>query len=117
MLDNLTLSYIKEIQEASKQNRLVAFVGAGASCDAGIPLWNDLVGRMAKVLPHEMQAKYDNLQLAQLVRETSDEKAYYASVRKHLLQNITCPNAIHDAILELDPNCIKRSGDGSLIRS
>ena len=106
MLDNLTLSYIKEIQEASKQNRLVAFVGAGASCDAGIPLWNDLVGRMAKVLPHEMQAQYDNLQLAQLVRETSDEKAYYASVRKHLLQNVTCPNAIHDAILELDPNCI-----------
>ena len=106
MLDNLTLSYIKEIQEASKQKRLVAFVGAGASCDAGVPLWNDLVGRMAKVLPREIQAKYDNLQLAQLVRETSDEKAYYASVRKHLLHNITCPNAIHDAILELDPNCI-----------
>ena len=106
MLDNLTLSYIKEIQEAAQQNRLVAFVGAGASCDAGVPLWNALVGRMANVLPQELQAKYDNLQLAQLVRETCDEKAYYASVRKHLLQNITCPNAIHDAILELDPNCI-----------
>ena len=106
MLDNLTLSYIKEIQEASQQNRLVAFVGAGASCDAGVPLWNDLVGRMTNVLPQEIQTKYDNLQLAQLVRETSDEKAYYTSVRKHLLQNITCPNAIHDAILELDPNCI-----------
>lgn len=106
MLDNLTLSYIKEIQEAAQQNRLVAFVGAGASCDAGVPLWNALVGRMANVLPQELQAKYDNLQLAQLVRETCDEKAYYGSVRKHLLQNITCPNAIHDAILELDPNCI-----------
>ena len=35
-----------------------------------------------------------------------DEKAYYASVRKHLLQNATCPNAIHDGILELDPSCI-----------
>ena len=106
MLDNLTISYIKEIQEASAQNRLVVFVGAGASCDAGIPLWNDLVSQMAKVLPQEIQAKYDNLQLAQLVRETSDEKAYYASVRKHLLQNATCPNAIHDGILELDPACI-----------
>ena len=106
MLDNLTISYIKEVQEAAQQNRLVAFVGAGASCDAGVPLWNALVGRMANVLPQEIQAKYDNLQLAQLVRETCDEKAYYASVRKHLLQNITCPNAIHDAILELDPNCI-----------
>jgi hypothetical protein len=106
MLDNLTISYIKEIQEASQQNRLVAFVGAGASCDAGVPLWNGLVDRMANVLPQEIQAKYDNLQLAQLVKETCDEKAYYASVRKHLLQDITCPNAIHDAILELDPNCI-----------
>lgn len=106
MLDNLTISYIKEIQEASEQNRLVVFVGAGASCDAGVPLWNDLVSQMAKVLPQEIQAKYDNLQLAQLVRETSDEKAYYASVRKHLLQNATCPNAIHDGILELDPACI-----------
>lgn len=106
MLDNLTISYIKEIQEASEQNKLVVFVGAGASCDAGVPLWNDLVSQMAKVLPQEIQAKYDNLQLAQLVRETSDEKAYYASVRKHLLQNATCPNAIHDGILELDPACI-----------
>lgn len=106
MLDNLTISYIKEIQEASAQNRLVVFVGAGASRDAGIPLWNDLVSQMAKVLPQEIQAKYDNLQLAQLVRETSDEKAYYASVRKHLLQNVTCSNAIHEGILELDPSCI-----------
>lgn len=106
MLDNQTISYIKEIQEASAQNRLVVFVGAGASCDAGIPLWNDFVSQMAKVLPQEIQAKYDNLQLAQLVRETSDEKAYYASVRKHLLQNATCSNAIHDGILELDPTCI-----------
>lgn len=106
MLDNLTISYIKEIQEASAQNRLVVFVGAGASCDAGIPLWNDFVSQMAKVLPQEIQAKYDNLQLAQLVRETSDEKAYYASVRKHLLQNATCSNAIHVGILELDPTCI-----------
>ena len=106
MLDNLTISYIKEIQEASAQNRLVVFVGAGASCDAGIPLWNDFVSQMAKVLPQEIQAKYDNLQLAQLVREMCDEKAYYASVRKYLLQNATCPNAIHDGILELDPACI-----------
>lgn len=106
MLDNLTISYIKEIQEASVQNRLVVFVGAGASCDAGVPLWNDFVSQMAKVLPQEIQAKYDNLQLAQLVRETSDEKAYYANVRKYLLQNVTCPNAIHDAILELYPACI-----------
>lgn len=106
MLDNLTISYIKEIQEAAHQNRLVAFVGAGASCDAGVPLWNGLVGRMANVLPQEIQAKYDKLQLAQLVKETCDEKAYYSSLRKHLLQNVTCPNAIHDAILELEPNCV-----------
>lgn len=106
MLDNLTISYIKEIQEASHQKRLVAFVGAGASCDAGVPLWNDLVSKMAEVLPQEIQLKYDNLQLAQLIRETSDEKAYYASVRKHLSQNVTSPNAIHDAILDLDPNCV-----------
>lgn len=106
MLDNLTISYIKEIQEASAQNRLVFFVGAGASCDAGVPLWNSFVSQMAEVLPQEIQVKYDNLQLAQLVRETSDEKAYYASVRKHLLQNATCPNAIHDGILELEPACI-----------
>ena len=63
MLDNLTISYIKEIQEASLQNRLVAFVGAGASCDAGVPLWNDLVNQMASVLPQDIQTKYDNLQL------------------------------------------------------
>lgn len=115
MLDNLTISYIKEIQEASAQNRLVVFVGAGASRDAGVPLWNDLVSQMAKVLPQEIQEKYDNLQLAQLVREMSDEKAYYASVRKHLLQNATCSNAIHDGILELDPSCIITTNYDSLL--
>lgn len=70
MLDKLIISYIKEIQEASHQNRLVVSVGAGASYDAGVPLWNDFVGQMAKVLPQEIQTKYDNLQLTQLVRET-----------------------------------------------
>lgn len=43
MLDNTIISYIKALQAASKENRLVIFAGAGTSVDAGIPHWNDLI--------------------------------------------------------------------------
>ena len=51
MLDNTIISYIKSLQAASKENRLVVFAGAGTSSDAGIPLWNDQVNQLANIGP------------------------------------------------------------------
>lgn len=108
MLDNLTIQYIKDIQQASQQNKLVIFVGAGASMDAGVPGWGDFVGELAMSLPESIQDtyKHDYLRLAQIYKETFDNKAYYDGVKTALLRNVKSPNAIHDAILELEPNVI-----------
>ena len=81
MLDNLTIQYIKDIQQASQQNKLVIFVGAGASMDAGVPGWGDFAGELAKSLPESIQStyKHDYLRLAQIYKDTFDRKDYYNS--------------------------------------
>lgn len=105
MLDNTIISYIKALQAASKENRLVIFAGAGTSADAGIPLWNNLVNQLASVLPEDVRKSVgdDNLQLSEIYREVSDDKDYYDGIEKTLLKNAKSPNAIHDAILALNP--------------
>ena len=108
MLDNTIISYIKALQAASKENRLVIFAGAGTSVDAGIPLWSNFVNELSKVLPNDVKdnANGDNLQLAELYREVSDDKDYYDGIESVLLKNAKAPNSIHDAILALNPSHI-----------
>lgn len=105
MLDNTQITYIKALQKASKQNKLVIFAGAGTSADAGIPLWNTLIDKLTETLPDEVKRNNngDNLQLAELFREISDDKDYYESIESVLLKDATSPNAIHDTILSLQP--------------
>ena len=104
-MNNITKSYIKDIQQAISENRLVIFAGAGTSCDAGVPMWNDLVMNLASIFPETLceENKHDLLRLAQLFRETCDDKAYYDRVKSELTSNIKAPNAIHSSIFELNP--------------
>ena len=105
MLDNTQISYIKVLQKASRQNKLVIFAGAGTSVDAGIPLWNTLIDKLTEVLPDEVKHnnRSDNLKLAELFREVSDDKDYYESIESVLFKDATSPNVIHDTILSLQP--------------
>ena len=45
-MDKQQLSNLLHIQNASRENRLVVFVGAGVSRKYGIPTWNDLIKTM-----------------------------------------------------------------------
>ena len=105
MLNNTQITYIKALQKASKENRLVIFAGAGTSADAGIPLWTELIKELAKTLPEEVSHNFENdfLQLAQIYREVNDDKDYYDGIEAVLMRNAKSPNAIHDAILDLNP--------------
>lgn len=105
MLNNTQIAYIKAIQKASKENRLVIFAGAGTSFDAGVPLWSGLVNELSRVLPEEVRHNFegDNLQLTQLYREVSDDKDYYDGIESVLLQHAKSSNVIHDTILSLNP--------------
>jgi len=68
-------------------------------------MWNDLVMNLASIFPESLREenKHDLLRLAQLFRETCDDKAYYDSVKRVLTSNIKAPNAIHSSIFELNP--------------
>jgi NAD-dependent SIR2 family protein deacetylase len=89
MLDNTQIFYIKALQKASRQNKLVIFAGAGTSVDAGIPLWNTLIDKLTEVLPDEVKHnnRSDNLKLAELFREVSDDKDYYESIESTRWRN------------------------------
>ena len=42
-MNNIQISNILRIQEASKQDKLVIFVGAGVSTNSGVPMWSKLI--------------------------------------------------------------------------
>ena len=42
-MNNVQLSNILHIQEASKQDKLIIFVGAGVSTNSGVPMWGKLI--------------------------------------------------------------------------
>ena len=63
-MDKLQYSNLLHIQEASKQGRLVVFVGAGVSANSGVPVWSALI----KEMKNECNLEYENddLKIAQL---------------------------------------------------
>lgn len=56
-MENIQLSNILHIQEASKQGKLVMFVGAGVSADSGVPMWSELIQGLKKELPYSLKMK------------------------------------------------------------
>lgn len=103
-MDNDIISHIKQIQEASRQNRLVIFVGAGVSASAGVPLWRDLISEIKKELPQDViKEETDFLKIAQLYKEQRGEKEYLERVKEILRIDKVAPSPIHDALIKLNP--------------
>ena len=102
-MDNMTLSHILQIQEAMRQNRLVVFVGAGASASSGVPTWAKLIQSFQSELPQEMYDEGDALKTAEAYRELRGDVEYLAHVKKVLKYGeVTC-GLVHEAIMEMDP--------------
>ncbi len=103
-MDNDIISHIKQIQEASRQNRLVIFVGAGVSASAGVPLWNELINEMKKELPIDIiKDETDFLKIAQLYKDQRGEKEYLERVKDILQIDKVAPTPIHDVLIKLNP--------------
>lgn len=102
-MDNITRSHIEQIQQASKQNRLVIFVGAGVSSNSGVPLWSDLIKSLKTSLPDHVNEDTDSLKIAQLYKELRGEKEYLEKIKEILKFGKVSPNEIHKAIYELNP--------------
>lgn len=106
---------LKRLNEAYKKNNLVIFVGAGVSMNSNIPNWENLVNELAKELPESFQNDSDKLRTVQLYKNNRGEKEYLDKVRSVLKHNKTTPNAIHKAILDLNPEHIITTNYDDLI--
>lgn len=60
-MNNIQISNILRIQEASKQDKLVIFVGAGVSTNSGVPMWSKLIESLKDDLPESLKRETDDL--------------------------------------------------------
>lgn len=102
-MDKELLSHIQHIQDASKQGRLVIFVGSGVSANSGVPMWKELIDEFKKELPEELDNETDYLKIAELYKNSRGHKEYMDKVKNVLKYRSTLPNPIHKAILDLKP--------------
>ena len=102
-MDNQQIANLLNIQRASRENRLVIFVGAGVSMNSSVPSWNQLINRMKAELPNEFSEETDALKIAQIYKDSCGHKEYMDKVKDILLYNKAVPNPLHKSILALNP--------------
>ena len=102
-MDNQQIANLLNIQRASRENRLVIFVGAGVSMNSGVPSWNQLTNRMKAELPNEFSEETDALKIAQIYKDSRGHKEYMDKVKDILLYDKAVPNPLHKSILALNP--------------
>ena len=84
-MDKLQYSNLLQIKEASKQGRLVVFVGAGVSNNSGVPTWSQLINEMKSCCGIENET--DDLKIAQLYKDARGDKEYMDKARRNYLDN------------------------------
>ena len=109
-MDNQQIANLLNIQRASRENRLVIFVGAGVSMNSSVPSWNQLINRMKAELPNEFSEETDALKIAQIYKDSRGHKEYMDKVKDILLYNKAVPNPLHKSILASNPQPIGFSG-------
>ncbi len=102
-MDKQQIANLLRIQQASRTNKLVVFVGAGVSQNSGIPTWNNLINSMLDELPSELCKESDVLKLAQMYKNSRGHKEYMDKIKNVLLYNKAVPNPLHKSIIALNP--------------
>lgn len=113
-------SFIKESREiickASKNNKLIVFVGAGVSVNSGYPSWLNLISEFAMGLGIDLNSSSvdDYLKIPQYYYNLRKSKEYYDVILNKFNIN-AIPNKIHELILELEPAHIITTNYDNLI--
>ncbi|MFL0162951.1 SIR2 family protein [Aquirufa salirivi] len=95
---------IKRILEASENDQLVIFIGAGVSINSGIPSWKDLIAKLVNELPESIKnSGEDFLKIAQLYKNHRGQKEYLDKIRLELKNGKATFNPIHEVIFKLKP--------------
>lgn len=103
--------YEKELQRilnASQNNALTFFVGAGVSALSGAPTWKALIHAISDKLGQTRKDEYssdENLQIPQMFYYSLGEnkEEYYRFVKEQLYSASLLPNTIHREMLNLNP--------------
>lgn len=113
--DNDFLTAIEQIQDAKDQGNLVIFVGAGVSKNCGVPLWNDLISELQKLIP-DGKSESDYLVIPQLFYNQVGETQYHKTIQRILRHNrVKYDNKLHQSILSLKPAHIITTNYDNLI--
>lgn len=106
------------IRQAISDNKLVVFVGAGASIQSGLPLWSEAVEAIYCKLGKTSVRKDEYLKIPQLYFNARGEKEYNELVKSIFKYDNKYPNEIHELIVQLNPcNVITTNYDDFLERS
>lgn len=98
----------KRIIEASQNNSLTFFVGAGISAVSGAPNWLNLINAMSSELGRKPKDSYTSdeyLRIPQMYYYSinQDNKKYYSFINKYFDSNKLSPNIIHNLLLSFNP--------------
>lgn len=98
----------RRIIEASQNNSLTFFVGAGVSAVSGAPKWSDLIDAMCTELGLEPQKSYtsdDYLRVPQMYFYSinQDNDKYYSFITNYFSQKKLTPNIVHKMLLNFRP--------------
>ncbi|MFT3747043.1 MAG: SIR2 family protein [Agriterribacter sp.] len=99
------LRNIQIIKSAIAERKLVLFIGAGASIDAGVPLWGELVAELKKDIDIPVNEN-DFLRIAQLYYNERQQKEFIDRVREILKHKKLRYNKIHEEVFKLSPEHI-----------
>lgn len=99
---------LKRILEASQNNALSFFVGAGISALSGAPTWKGLIDSICDKLGRDKKDNYSSdeyLQIPQMYYYSLGENTaeYYSFVKQQLNSLNLTPNCIHREMLKLNP--------------
>ena len=99
---------LKRILNASQNNALTFFVGAGISALSGAPTWKGLINAICDKLDYTKKDAYSSdeyLKIPQMYYYSLGEKSsqYYQFVEEQLKGAELKPNAIHHEMLNLNP--------------
>ena len=99
---------LKRILDASQNNALSFFVGAGVSALSGAPTWKELIHAMCEELGRDKKKEYSSdecLQIPQMYYYSLGENIaeYYKFIETQLHISELVPNSIHREMLNLNP--------------
>ena len=95
------------LRKAMQERQLVLFVGAGASVDAGMPLWKTAIKQIAEKLNLDKDRNLDNLIVPQYYYNARGRKEYTQLMREifHYYDKLY-PGEVHKAIMQFDSETI-----------